>query len=68
MLLDIIIKFNLLKIELCSSILREFYFLSFLNNLIDKLNVSNINKINIEETINKIKEIKNKNELVENEN
>ena len=32
------------------------------------MNISNINKINIEETINKIKEIKNKNKLIKNEN
>ena len=67
-LIDIIIKFNLLKTELYSCFLREFYFVNFLNNLIDKIKINTINYNNIRENINKLIFIKNKNKSLEKEN
>ena len=67
-LIDIIIKFNLLKIELHSSFLREFHFVNFLNSLMDKLNIKNIKEFNIVDSIDKMYEIKTKYENLQKQN
>ena len=67
-LLDIIIKFNLLKTELYSSFFREFNFVSFLNSLIDKINFKNIKDCNIIENSHKINKIKKQNDFLINQN
>ena len=64
-LFDIIIKFHLLKIELFSSLLREFHFVDFLNNLMAKLNIKDFN---IKNFINKINEIIKKNNILMRKN
>ena len=67
-IMNIIIKFNLLKIELFSSFLREFYFIIFLNSLINKINVNNTKDFNLIEKTNKIIIIKIKNENLKKKN
>ena len=67
-LFDIIIKFNLLKIELHSSFLREFHFVNFLNSIMDKLNIKNIKEFNIIDSNDKMYNIKTKYENLQKQN
>ena len=67
-LINIFIKLNLIKLELFSSYIREFHFVSFLSNLIKKISFDNIDNLNLLNLRNKIIEIKTKNEKLYNEN
>ena len=64
---NIIIKFNLLKIELYSSYLREFQFISYLNKLMNKIDANKIKDYNFSHRFIDIK-IKYSNLRKENDN
>ena len=67
-LINIFIKINLLKLELFSSYLREFYFVSFFRNIIQKITCDKNFNCNLLRLRNKIIEIKRKNEKLLNQN
>ena len=67
-LINSFIKMNLLKLELFSSYIREFHFVSFWNNLIKKINCDNNISLNLLNLRNKIIELKTKNEKILNKN
>ena len=67
-LINIFIKINLLKLELFSSYIREFYFVSFFRNIIQKITCDKNFNCNLLRLRNKIIEIKRKNEKLLNQN
>ena len=59
-LINIFIKINLLKLELFSSYIREFHFVSFWNNLINKINCDSNASLDLLNLRSKIIELKTK--------
>ena len=67
-LINIFIKINLLKLELFSSYIREFHYVEFLNNLIQKINYDSNSNYNLLNLRSRIIEIKSKNEKLLEQN
>ena len=67
-LINIFIKIDLLKLELFSAYLREINYVSFLSNIIEKVNFDSNNNYNLLNLRSRIIEIKTKNEKLLEQN